>query len=79
LDAIRRDALRVDIRVGIVTQYARAAALLAKLSPDAPSTSRHVDDARQYLDEIEKLVTAVSSSTPTRASLETIRVARRAL
>jgi len=79
LDAIRRDALRVDIRVGVVTQYARAAALLAKLSPDAPSTSRHVDDARQYLDEIEKLVTTVSSSTPTRASLETIRVARRAL
>ena len=79
LDAIRRDALRVDIRVGVVAQYARAAALLAKLSPDAPSTSRHVEDARQYLDEIEKLVTAVSSSTPTPASLETIRVARRAL
>ena len=79
LDAIRRDSTRADVRVGVVAQYARAAALLAQISPDTPSTSRHVTIASQYLDEIEKLISADPSSSTSSHVFETIQVARGAL
>lgn len=74
LDAVRRDILRIEVRVGVIAQYAQAVALLRKITPDSSSTSRHISDARQNLDEIEKLAKDGSAHL-----VETIRAARSSL
>jgi tetratricopeptide (TPR) repeat protein len=49
LDAVRRDGLRPEIRVGVVVQHARAAALLCELAPDDATGDEHARNAAQNL------------------------------
>ena len=65
LDAIRRDDLRDDVRVGVVVHHARAAALLRRLAPDDPRACNHAHTAAQNLAAVkaiaEKLGVAIET------------------
>ena len=55
LDALRRETLRSEIRVGVVVQHARAAALLRSLAPSDAEASRHVGTAAQNLSAVKEI------------------------
>jgi hypothetical protein len=55
LDAVRRDSLRAEIRVGIVVQHARAAGLLCQLAPDDATGEEHARNAAQNLVAVKAL------------------------
>lgn len=74
LDAIRRDDLRDDVRVGVVLQHARAAALLRRLAPGDPRARHHVHTAAQNLSAVSSIAEKSGGTIQTR-----VRDAARAL
>lgn len=55
LDAVRRDGVRPDVRVGIAVQYAKAARLFRNLAPNDAKAENHVQNATQNLQAIESV------------------------
>ena len=53
LDAVRRDGIRPEVRVGITVQYAKAARLFRNLAPNDEKAENHVENATQNLQAIE--------------------------
>ena len=74
LDAIRRDDLRDDVRVGVVVQHARAAALLRRLAPADPRARHHAHTAAQNLSAVSSIAEKSGGTIQTR-----VRDAARAL
>ncbi len=74
LDAIRRDDLRDDVRVGVVVQHARAAALLRRLAPHDPRARHHAHTAAQNLSAVSSIAEKSGGAIQTR-----VRDAARAL
>ena len=55
LDALRRESLRTEIRVGIVVQHARAAALLRTLTSGNSESNRQVASASENLSAVRDI------------------------
>jgi len=66
LDAIKRDDVRDDVRVGVVLHHARAAALLRRLAPNDPRTRHHVHTALYNLSAVRSMATKAGIGLETR-------------